>query len=187
MRHISLALSIVSLALNIGRALGGSYDQTNSHAGRGFLDNFSFEAIRDPTNGRVNYVDAATAAKANLTYATADRFVLRSDFKKYLSSSGVGRDSVRIISNREYKTSVLVYVVAAFGFLFGSGPGLMGEIDILEGINDQAPNAVTLHTSSGTPWNAQAPLSRSGSGRGLPAMSRGMSRMALPLLTRTTG
>ena len=61
-----------------------------------------------------NYVDAATARSQNLTFAAGDHFVLRSDFKKKLSVDGPGRDSVRLISNNQYTTSVIVYVLVAF-------------------------------------------------------------------------
>ncbi|KAG6908252.1 hypothetical protein DXG01_005586 [Tephrocybe rancida] len=53
-----------------------------------------------------NYVNAATAASENLTFSSGDHFVLRSDFKKKLSSGGPGRDSVRLQSNKQYSTSV---------------------------------------------------------------------------------
>lgn len=106
----------------------GTYYQTDSHTGTGFLKSFSVQAMSDPTHGRVyvvlldsssrkaneslesRYVDASTAASQNLTYASGDHFVLRADYKKTLSSSGPGRDSVRIQSNKRYTTSVMVCV-----------------------------------------------------------------------------
>lgn len=57
-----------------------------------------------------NYVDAATAASENLTFSSGDHFVLRADYKKVLSSSGPGRDSVRLESKKQYTTSVTVWV-----------------------------------------------------------------------------
>lgn len=48
------------------------------------------------------------AQQLNLTYASADHFVLRADYKTTLNPSGPGRNSVRIASNKQYKTSVLV-------------------------------------------------------------------------------
>jgi hypothetical protein len=45
-----------------------TYDLIVSHIGSDFLDNYSWETADDPTNGRVNYVDKATALKDNLTF-----------------------------------------------------------------------------------------------------------------------
>jgi len=53
-------------------------------------------------------VDAATASSQNLTFASGDHFVLRADFHTVLDPSGPGRNSVRIISNKQYTTSVMV-------------------------------------------------------------------------------
>jgi hypothetical protein len=45
------ALSIIVLLA--GSVLAASYTQADAHIGSGFLDAFSFEAIDDPTHGRV--------------------------------------------------------------------------------------------------------------------------------------
>ncbi|PPR03985.1 hypothetical protein CVT24_008304 [Panaeolus cyanescens] len=148
------------------------YYQTDSHTGTGFLKSFSVEAISDPTHGRVRYVDASTAASQNLTYASGDHFVLRADYKKTLSSSGPGRDSVRIQSNKRYTTSVMIFNIRHMPQGCGTWPAVwtvgdnwpnQGEIDILEGVNDQGPNRITLHTNSG----CTMPSSRSQTGTSL--------------------
>ena len=59
-----------------------------------------------------NYIDQATALSKNLTYASGDSFILKADDTTVLSSSGPGRDSVRIQSNKAYTTHVSVYVVS---------------------------------------------------------------------------
>jgi hypothetical protein len=126
---VRLLHKVLSLLLYAGNsALAVPYTQTDSLLGSGFLNAFSFQAIADPTNGRVwgysstlspwpvlivmrrNYVDAATAARENLTYASGDHFVVRADFKKTLSASGPGRDSVRLQSYKQYTTFVTVLV-----------------------------------------------------------------------------
>ena len=56
-----------------------------------------------------NYVDEATAQNLNLAYATSNTFIMRADDTTVLSSSGLGRDSVRIRSNNQYTTHVAVY------------------------------------------------------------------------------
>jgi len=149
---------IQQLILFSGSVLAASYTQTDNHVGSGFLDAFSFQAIADPTNGRVNYVDAGTAARENLTFSSGEHFIVRADFHKTLSPSGPGRDSVRLQSNNQYTTSVIVFNLRHMPQGCGTWPALwsnganwpnQGEIDILEGVNDQGPNQSTLHTSFG--------------------------------------
>ncbi|RDB27908.1 putative glycosidase C21B10.07 [Hypsizygus marmoreus] len=156
-------------SLFFSRALGATYAQTDSHQGSGFLKSFSYQAISDPTHGRVNYVDSATAASQNLTYSSGDHFLLRADFKKVLTASGPGRNSVRLKSNKQYTTSVTVFNVRHMPQGCGTWPALWtvgadwpnkGEIDILEGVNDKGPNAATLHTNAG----CTMPSSRSQTG-----------------------
>ncbi|KAJ7097213.1 glycoside hydrolase family 16 protein [Mycena belliarum] len=157
----SATLLTVSAAL-VTSALAGSYARTEHIAGAGFYNAFEFQAIPDPTNGRVNYVDQATAQRTNLTFASAspDKFVLRADASTVLSDAGaLGRNSVRIRSRNTYATHVAVFDVAHMPQACGTWPAIWetdeeswpngGEIDIVEGVNDQGANAVTLHTSAG--------------------------------------
>jgi hypothetical protein len=53
-------------------------------------------------------VDAGTAAGQNLTFASGDHFILRADSHTVLNPSGPGRNSVRLVSNKQYTTSVMV-------------------------------------------------------------------------------
>ncbi|KAK7462312.1 hypothetical protein VKT23_007913 [Stygiomarasmius scandens] len=106
--------SLLCLAFVLHGALANTYSQSESISGSGFYNSFSFQAISDPTHGRVNYVSQATAQSENLTYASNGHFILRSDFKKTLSASGPGRDSVRIQSNRQYETAVMMYAIFLF-------------------------------------------------------------------------
>ncbi|KAG6888283.1 hypothetical protein C0995_009397 [Termitomyces sp. Mi166 len=133
MPRISFLVNVLLLA---GNVLGATYSQTESIQGYEFLQAFSYQTIPDPTMGRVNYVDGATAWRENLTFASGDHFVVRSDFKKRLSATGPGRDSM-------YLRRI----------------DFQGEIDILEGVNDQTPNQSTLHTGNGGE-NLVAPLLR---------------------------
>ncbi|KAG6809636.1 hypothetical protein H0H92_015450 [Tricholoma furcatifolium] len=154
---LSVIFLLASLIVLNG-VLGAVYNLADSHQGSGFLKAFSYQAIPDPTNGRVNYVDAATAASENLTFSSGNTFILRADYTQVLSASGPGRDSVRLQSNEQYTTSVTIFNVRHMPQGCGTWPSLWtvgadwpdeGEIDILEGVNDQGPNQSTLHTSSG--------------------------------------
>ncbi|CAE6444172.1 unnamed protein product, partial [Rhizoctonia solani] len=153
-----LALSFVTLAAaSVARA--ATYSVSDTFIGSSFLSGFNHQAIADPTHGRVNYVDQATAQRLNLTYASGNSFVLRSDYTTTLSASGPGRNSVRIQSNKQWSTHVEIMDVRHMPQGCGSWPAYWttntanwpasGEIDIIEGVNDQGPNAATLHTTSG--------------------------------------
>jgi hypothetical protein len=115
-----------------------SYSLTDTVIGSTFYKFFIWEAIGDPTHGRVlvrlaslallltflfclfattrNYVDKATSIDSNLTFASSDTFILRGDYTSVLSPSGSGRDSVRIRSKKAYTNHVAVYVVHDCGF-----------------------------------------------------------------------
>jgi hypothetical protein len=159
---------VVFLSL-VCSALGATFYQKDSHQGSGFLKSFTVESIPDPTHGRVNYVSAATAASQNLTFSSGDHFVMRADFKTTLSSSGPGRNSVRLKSIQRYTNVVMIFNVRHMPVGCGTWPAIwtlgddwpnQGEIDIMEGINNQGANSMTLHTSSG----CTVPFSRSQSG-----------------------
>ncbi|KAG6807370.1 hypothetical protein H0H92_007814 [Tricholoma furcatifolium] len=138
--------ALLSLLTVCSSALGATYSLTDNIVGADFNSLFNYEAIADPTNGRVNYVDAATAAADNLTYASGDTFILRADYTTVLTADGPGRNSVRIRSNAAYTTHVAVTWPAVWETDEADWPD-GGEIDIVEGVNDQPPNASTLHTS----------------------------------------
>ncbi|KAG5643438.1 hypothetical protein DXG03_000911 [Asterophora parasitica] len=150
------AISLLSLA---GSVFAATYPLTSNIVGRRFYDAFEFEAIEDPTDGRVNYVDRATAQAQNLTYASGNTFILRTDSTTVLSPDGPGRNSVRIKTKKVYKTHVAVFDIRHIPQGCGTWPAIWetneadwpngGETDILEGVNDQGPNTVSLHTGTG--------------------------------------
>ncbi|KAF8057410.1 endo-beta-glucanase [Lyophyllum atratum] len=158
------ALALLSFASTV---LSATYPLSDNIVGSAFLNAFSVQAISDPTHGRVNYVDKATAQSQNLTFSSSNTFILRADFKTTLSAGGPGRNSVRIKSNKVYTTHVAVFDVRHMPQGCGTWPAIWetnesnwpngGEIDIVEGVNDQGPNAATLHTGSGCTMPASRP------------------------------
>ncbi|KAF7320866.1 Glycoside hydrolase family 16 protein [Mycena chlorophos] len=153
-------LTVFFLASLLSPALAGTYSRSQNIVGKGFYDAFNFEAIPDPTAGRVDYVDKATAMANNLTYASDDTFILRADHKTVISdSSSVGRKSVRIRSNKAYTTHVAIFNVKHMPQGCGTWPAIWetnesnwpagGEVDIVEGVNNQGTDQITLHTSPG--------------------------------------
>ncbi|QRV90795.1 glycoside hydrolase family 16 protein [Ceratobasidium sp. AG-Ba] len=153
-----LAFSLSALVATASLASAATYKVTDTFIGSSFLTGFVHEAIADPTHGRVNYVDASTAQRLNLTYASSNSLILRSDYTTTLSSGGAGRNSVRIRSNKQWKTHVEIMDVRHMPEGCGTWPAYWnvgdnwpanGEVDIIEGVNNQSPNAATLHTTSG--------------------------------------
>ncbi|KAF8659936.1 hypothetical protein AX16_001672 [Volvariella volvacea WC 439] len=157
MKYSRLVLILSTLAP--GLVEGATYTLTDNWVGPAFLDAFMFQNIRDPTHGRVNYVDKDTALAKNLTYATNDSFVLQADSTTVLHPDGPGRDSVRIMTYKTYTTHVAVFDIRHMPQGCGTWPAVWqttesnwpygGEVDILEGVNDCGTNAVTLHTGPG--------------------------------------
>ncbi|KIY72517.1 glycoside hydrolase family 16 protein [Cylindrobasidium torrendii FP15055 ss-10] len=145
-----------------------TYGITANYIGQGLLDAFSYDAIADPTHGRGVYVDKATALAKNLTYASGNSVIIRADSTTYLDPAGAGRATIRLKSNRDFTNGVTVYDIRHMPegcgtwpavWSFGEAPGqswpALGEIDILEGVNNQGVNQVALHTKPGctVPWD----------------------------------
>jgi len=146
-----------------------SYNLADSYVGSNFFSTWSWQAIADPTHGRVNYVDLGTAQSKNLSYASGSTFIMRADHTTTLSASGPGRNSIRIQSNKQYTTSTVVWDIRHMPEGCGTWPAAWtvganwpneGEIDVVEGVNNVSPNQATLHTSSG----CTMPASRAESG-----------------------
>lgn len=137
-----------------------SYYLKENYCGEKFLDAFTWETFDDPTHGRVNYVGKDDALATNLSFASFDKFVMRADSTNYVSPSARGRDSVRIISNDAYAECIIVLDIQhmpegcgtwpAFWTLSRNGPWPSGgEIDIIEGVNLNTMNLISLHTTPG--------------------------------------
>jgi len=131
----------------------------DSYVGQDFLDGgWQWETFDDPTHGRVDYVDKQTATASNLSYATDSKFVMRADDFNTVGQNERGRRSVRISSYNAYDESIIVLDLQhmpegcstwpAFWTLSQTGPWPRGgEIDIIEGVNNQQGNLASLHTT----------------------------------------
>ncbi|TEA16473.1 Endo-1,3(4)-beta-glucanase [Colletotrichum sidae] len=129
--------------------LHDNFDQSN------FFQEFSFFNEADPTRGSQTYTSAQTANDNGLAGYARDGIYLGVDAK----TTGQGRQSVRVTSNKAYDAGLFVADIAhmptsscgvwpAF-WMFGPNWPNSGEIDIIEGVNTQESNAVTLHTGPG--------------------------------------
>lgn len=123
-----------------------------------FLTAFDFFTDADPTKGFVKYLGAQPAINSkiigvapthkNATYLGVDS----------ANSFDTGRPSLRLTSKGTFNHGLFIFDIAHMpGGQCGVWPSIWavgpdwpkgGEIDILEGVNDQTTNAMTLHTSA---------------------------------------
>lgn len=105
----------------------------------------------------MNYVDQSTAQSGGLIGTNSSAVYMGVDNTNV--ASGRGRNSVRLTSKKAYNTGLIILDLAHMpGGACGEWPAFWtvgpnwptsGEIDIIEGVNSQASNAMALHTSSG--------------------------------------
>ncbi|OQE42416.1 hypothetical protein PENCOP_c004G05614 [Penicillium coprophilum] len=121
-----------------------------------FFDKFKFYTDTDPTNGFVTYVDRNTAS-ANGLINTGNGVYIGVDHAN--TAENPGRKSVRLEGTTTYKHGLVILDLAHMpGSVCGSWPAFWmlgtnwpnnGEIDIIEGVNEQSQNQMALHTSNG--------------------------------------
>jgi hypothetical protein len=122
-----------------------------------FFDKFDFFTGPDPTQGFVKYVSRSDAADQGLIARTRDNRVYMGVDDKHKTTTG--RASVRIESKATYNQGLLIADISHMpASVCGSWPAFWllgpkwpngGEIDILEGVNEDDRNRVTLHTGPG--------------------------------------
>lgn len=169
MATLILLASVLSGCSRVyGQPQASTYSLVRNYSGQTFFDSFDFYSKPDPANSFVQYVDMHTANDSafagfvdyvhtddlNQTRSIDKLVYLGVDFK---TNSTSGRQSVRMEASETFNRSLIVAdiyhmpggcgVWPAFWLL---GTGLpwpqAGEIDVLEGINDQALNRMSLHT-----------------------------------------
>ncbi|CAG8327901.1 unnamed protein product [Penicillium nalgiovense] len=139
-------------------ACAASYSQTKVYDSTNFFEGFNFTSDPDPSGGFVKYVDAETAKNAGMAKISNGAVYLGAN---YVDKSPNGRPSTRVRSKDAFTTGLFVADIAHMPAGAGkggscgiwpaywtSGPDWpnSGEIDIIEGVNGQKSNAVTLHT-----------------------------------------
>lgn len=127
-----------------------------SHQGHSFFDGWTFWNLPDPTNGNVNFLDYQSALNAGLLQFNDNQPA----YMRLGTQDNVqNRDSVRIHDQETFNVNTLLLMDAehmpvgcgVWPAWWTNGPNWPngGEIDILEGVNDQQQNQATLHTSEG--------------------------------------
>ncbi|KAI3400320.1 hypothetical protein diail_3701 [Diaporthe ilicicola] len=140
-------LAAVQLVAAAAYTLTDNYDQSN------FFDSFNFFSEADPTEGFVQYQNKVNAASQRLAGFHQDMIYVGSD---HTAANPVnGRASTRVTSKKTYTQMLLVADVVHMPVGCSVWPALWsynaewpnkGEIDIIEGVNSQQSNQVTLHT-----------------------------------------
>lgn len=152
-------LSAILTLLAATSAANGAYTLTDDLSHKNFFHSFNFFSGRDPTEGFVQYQDMRGAlAHSLISYKSNSSSVIMG--VDSTTSDAKGRASVRLESKKTWNHGLLIADIAhmpastcgtwpAFWMLGKQAWPAGGEIDILEGVNDQDTNAVTLHTSKG--------------------------------------
>ncbi len=122
-------------------------------SGGNFFDKFSFWDSADPTNGFVSYQAQSDAQSQGLISSSPNNIRMGVNSQDITPN---GRQSVRITSTKSYQSGLVILDLDHMpGGICGTWPAFwmvgpdwpsQGEIDIIEGVNDQASNAMTLHT-----------------------------------------
>lgn len=149
----------------------GQYVLSQQYQGEAFFDGFSFQNISDPTNGAVIYVDQYTAWKSGYANVTGNSVYLGVDHTNVYSN---GRESVRLQSNDQFTEALVVLHLSHMpGSICGTWPAFWtvggnwpneGEIDIIEGVNVNTQNQMTMHTSAGCSNDYSLPFTGEDSG-----------------------
>ena len=148
---LSASVACVAGITNSSYTIADNYNSTN------FFNEFSFFTGQDPTGGFVDYQGGAPANQSGLAGYSNGAIYLGVDHKT-VNPAG-GRNSVRVTSNKAYTKGLFIADIAhmpagicgtwpAF-WMFGPNWPNSGEIDIIEGVNMQTSNSITLHTSEG--------------------------------------
>jgi hypothetical protein len=152
-RSLLLALVVQGLIA----ACTANYNLKNAWYGGDIISNFSYFTGADPTNGYVYYASQQQAASWGYTFVKNNQAWIKSD--NTAVASGSGRGSVRLQSYQTYTKGLFIFDVVHMPWGMGTWPAIWttegtnwpagGEIDILEGVNDNNGNQMTLHTSPG--------------------------------------
>lgn len=148
-------------SLNDGR----TFNLVDMYQGKTFFDGWDFFSHPDPTHGNVLYLNERDAFNGGLAFVQDDNTtVLAVDDQTPLPVGG-NRASVRIQSKKSYNGGLFIADFWAMPHGCGVWPAWWtvgpnwpsaGEIDVVEGVNNQATNQMTLHTSEGCTLDRQA-------------------------------
>lgn len=162
------ATNILAASLLVAAVEASSYSLVNAYNKTNFFSNFDFYDSADPTNGFVEYVSASEASGSGLAGYVNDMVYLGSDHTTDNPTSG--RSSTRLTSQLSWTKGLFLADIVHMPVGCGVWPALWtlgpnwpagGEIDIIEGVNSDQTDTITLHTSSGCSVSDTGSLSSS--------------------------
>ncbi|KAK1233569.1 hypothetical protein PQX77_003255 [Marasmius sp. AFHP31] len=141
----------------------------DDYSGNNFFNRFAFFTGKDPTNGRVDYINVDESYGRRLVYVQDDGVVIMKGDNTTWLNDGEYRKSVRISSYKQYNTGLFILDInrapwgcAVWPAFWTLGNGKWpdtGEIDIIEGVHDNQHNQVAWHTAPGCHLDPNADFS----------------------------
>ncbi|KAL8707724.1 MAG: hypothetical protein Q9220_007304 [cf. Caloplaca sp. 1 TL-2023] len=138
-----------------------AYSLVDNYNATTWFSGFQFFDQKDPTNGFVTYKNLQTSAQKGLIAATDSSNNIPAVYLGVDSSTkdSTGRASIRVSSKKSYHHGLFVFDIEHAPYGCGVWPAAWlldesqqwpqgGEIDIIEGVNDQTTNQITLHTTA---------------------------------------
>jgi hypothetical protein len=131
-----------------------------------FFNEWSFFTDGDPTHGYVQYVGKSQAQSAGLINTNNNQIYMGVDHTT--TNPANGRQSVRLVTNAAFTHGLFIADIQHMPDACGAWPAWWltgpnwpnnGEIDIIEGVNRQTTDAITLHTSAGCTINTSGSAS----------------------------
>lgn len=132
-----------------------SYKLEDDYSGQNFFDGWDFFTESDPTSGQVTYLGKSDAMNKALAFVQSDGTIKLGVDSTTQLSSGQPRNSVRITSTKTYNSGLFIadffampHGCSVWPAYWSVGPDWpnAGEIDIIEGVNLNTDNQITLHT-----------------------------------------
>ncbi|KIM65978.1 glycoside hydrolase family 16 protein, partial [Scleroderma citrinum Foug A] len=133
------------------------YNIQDFYQGNDFFDQWSFYTGSDPTGGNVVYQSMQDAKSQGLAVVSSNNSIILAVDSTSAIPPGGNRPSVRITSNKSYNSGLFILDAAMMPVGCATWPAFWtvgpnwpygGEIDIVEGINDQPTNQMTLHSGN---------------------------------------
>jgi hypothetical protein len=169
MRSSQLLTRLGASVLCAAGIANAAYSIEDNYDSQNFFNEFNFFDGADPTDGFVSFADASIANNTGLAGYSNGAVYLGVDHTT-MNPAG-GRDAVRVTSNKAYTHGLFIADIShmpggicgvwpAF-WTFGPNWPASGEIDIIEGVNSQTTDSITLHTSSGCSMSSSGSLAGS--------------------------
>lgn len=147
--------------VNLGLA---GYTLKDDYSVANFFSLFNFTTGRDSTTmGYANYLSKEDAQTDGLINTNNNQVYMGVDYSNI--ASGPGRNTLRLESLKTYTHALIILdlahmpggICATWPAFWTYGPDWpnSGEIDIVEGVNDNSQNGMTLHTRTGCRINNQ--------------------------------